>query len=290
MQILFLILVFGRFPAELGPETRSNGSGSENGAERTENQPTDKVATLTSGLNRKLKPRLKFWLVLGGFPAKPGPNIPPDGWLPWFRIGNANFIFILVFGRFPAELGPEIRSNGSGSKNGAERTENQSTDKVATLTRGLNQKLKSRLKFWVVLGRFPAKLGPKTPPDGSPRTGWLHLPWFSKGNTHFFFNFGFWQVSGRTRPRDPFQRVGLAKKVQNAQKISPRTGWLHLLAVLIRNSNMHLNFGNGHFALFFGFWRVSGRTWPRDPFQRVGLEKQCRTHRKSAHGQGGYTY
>ena len=28
----------------------------------------------------------------------------------------------------------------------------------------------------------------------------------------------------------------------------------------------------------FGFWPVSGRTWPRDPFQRVGLEKWCRTH------------
>ncbi len=30
-------LVFGRFPAELGPETRSNGSGSKNGAGRTRN-------------------------------------------------------------------------------------------------------------------------------------------------------------------------------------------------------------------------------------------------------------
>ncbi len=30
-------LVFGRFPAELGPETRSNGSGSTNGAERNKN-------------------------------------------------------------------------------------------------------------------------------------------------------------------------------------------------------------------------------------------------------------
>ena len=32
-------MVFGWFPAELGPETRSNGSGSKNGAERTQNQP-----------------------------------------------------------------------------------------------------------------------------------------------------------------------------------------------------------------------------------------------------------
>jgi hypothetical protein len=32
-----ILLVFGRFPAELGPETRSNGSGSTNDAERTQN-------------------------------------------------------------------------------------------------------------------------------------------------------------------------------------------------------------------------------------------------------------
>ena len=29
-----------------------------------------------------------------------------------------------------------------------------------------------------------------------------------------------------------------------------------------------------------GFWWVLGGTWPRDPFQRVGLEKWCRTHPK----------
>ena len=47
---------------------------------------------LTSGLNRKLKSRLKFWPV---------------------------------FGRFPAKLGPRTPLNGPGSKNGAERTYNQ---------------------------------------------------------------------------------------------------------------------------------------------------------------------
>ena len=35
------------------------------------------------------------------------------------------------------------------------------------LTSGLNRKLKSRLKFWSVFGRFPAKLGPRTPLNGS---------------------------------------------------------------------------------------------------------------------------
>jgi hypothetical protein len=30
----------------------------------------------------------------------------------------------------------------------------------------------------------------------------------------------------------------------------------------------------------FGFWTISGRTWPRDPFKRVGLEKWCRNHPK----------
>ncbi len=40
------------------------------------------------------------------------------------RIGITNYKFHLAFGGFPAELGPETRSNGSGSKNGAERTQN----------------------------------------------------------------------------------------------------------------------------------------------------------------------
>ncbi len=35
------------------------------------------------------------------------------------------------------------------------------------LTSGLNRKLKYKLKCWSVFGRFPAKLGPRTPSDGS---------------------------------------------------------------------------------------------------------------------------
>ncbi len=34
------------------------------------------------------------------------------------------------------------------------------------LTGGLNKKLKYRLKFWWVFGRFPAKLGPRSPLNG----------------------------------------------------------------------------------------------------------------------------
>ncbi len=37
------------------------------------------------------------------------------------RIENSHPSFV-SFGQFPAKLGPETRSNGSGSKNGAERT------------------------------------------------------------------------------------------------------------------------------------------------------------------------
>jgi hypothetical protein len=43
--------------------------------------------------------------------------------LPSLRIGNNNSNFHLVFGRFAAELGPETRFNGSGSKDGAERSQ-----------------------------------------------------------------------------------------------------------------------------------------------------------------------
>ncbi len=45
--------------------------------------------------------------------------------LPSLRLGNKNKYVYLVFGRFPAELGPKTRSNGSGSKNGAECTQNE---------------------------------------------------------------------------------------------------------------------------------------------------------------------
>jgi len=31
-----------------------------------------------------------------------------------------------------------------------------------------------------------------------------------------------------------------------------------------------------------GFWRIPGRTWPRDPLKRVGPEKWCRSHPKQA--------
>ncbi len=58
--------------------------------------------------------------------ARTTPRTRPDGLcavcLP--HIGNDNYNLCLVFGRFPAELGPETRSNESGSKNGAERTQN----------------------------------------------------------------------------------------------------------------------------------------------------------------------
>ncbi len=96
-------MVFGRFPAGLGPETPLNGSGSKNDAERTQNYPRrlirrpcrdhfDMFRELNSGLNRKLKYRLKLWSV---------------------------------FGLLPAKLGPRTPLNGPGSKNGAERTDNQ---------------------------------------------------------------------------------------------------------------------------------------------------------------------
>ncbi len=59
-------------------------------------------------------------------PAASGPGVRTRVrvYLPSLSIGNKNYNFRLVFGRFPAELGPETRSNGSGSKNGAERTQN----------------------------------------------------------------------------------------------------------------------------------------------------------------------
>ena len=51
------------------------------------------------------------------------PVLEHDTNLPSLRINNKNYSFCLVFGRLPAELGPETRSNGSGSRNGAESTQ-----------------------------------------------------------------------------------------------------------------------------------------------------------------------
>ncbi len=41
-----------------------------------------------------------------------------------------------------------------------------------------------------------------------------------------------------------------------------------------------LRIGNENYNFNFGFWPVSGRTWPRGPFNRVGLEKWCRNQPK----------
>ena len=38
--------------------------------------------------------------------------------------------------------------------------------------------------------------------------------------------------------------------------------------------------GHQNYNFSFGFWPVSGRTWPRDPLKRVGLEKRCINHPK----------
>ncbi len=54
----------------------------------------------------------------------PFPPMSPRFHLPSLRIGNTNQNYYLIFGRFAAELGPETRSIGSGSKDGAERTQN----------------------------------------------------------------------------------------------------------------------------------------------------------------------
>ncbi len=44
------------------------------------------------------------------------------------------------------------------------------------------------------------------------------------------------------------------------------------------SSYLSFRIGNEICNFSFVFWPVSGRTWPRDPFHRVGLEKWCRTH------------
>ncbi len=51
----------------------------------------------------------------------------------------------------------------------------------------------------------------------------VSLPSFRIGNQNYNFNFGFWPVSGRTWPRDPFNRVGLEKWYINHPTLAPGT-------------------------------------------------------------------
>ncbi len=69
-------------------------------------------------------------------------------------------------------------------------------------------------------------------------------------------------------------------------RASPRDRQHHL-AALTANIYVYIylpsfRIGNKRYNFYLGFWPVSGRTWPRDPFKRAGLEKWCRTHPKLA--------
>ncbi len=71
---------------------------------------------ISDGLSGRDRLLSNVWLVSGRT------DKPTDRYL---RVGHENYDFYLVFGWVPAELGPETRSNGWGSKNDAERTQNQ---------------------------------------------------------------------------------------------------------------------------------------------------------------------
>ncbi len=74
---------------------------------------------------RPLEGPLGYTWAFTGPPERAGGLLGRSVGLPSLSIGNANSNFYLVFGRFPAELGPDTRSNGPGSKYGAERAQNK---------------------------------------------------------------------------------------------------------------------------------------------------------------------
>jgi hypothetical protein len=82
--------------------------------------PTLKLSRLESGRNPALKPDFRR----GGTTSQWYLSLS----LVSLSIGHGNYNFDFGFGpfwgRFPTELGPEAGSNGSGSANGAERTQN----------------------------------------------------------------------------------------------------------------------------------------------------------------------
>ncbi len=93
-------------------------------------------------------------------------------------------------------------------------------------------------KFSSVFGRFSDKVGPRSLPNGLP------LPSFRIGHKNYNLYVGFWPVSGRTWPRDPFQRVGLEKWCRNhPQLTSKNVGAPPLLLTRAKRSKSG-SFGN----------------------------------------------
>ncbi len=74
-------LVFGLFPAALGPETRSKRSGSKNGAERTQSYPRRPI----------LKPFREHVLVRTHNPEPETVAVLWEGILNLLRVGNRSF-------------------------------------------------------------------------------------------------------------------------------------------------------------------------------------------------------
>ncbi len=124
---------------------------------------------------------------------------------------------------------------------------------------------------------------------------------------------GFGPNSGRTWPRDACQRVRLGNWCGTRPTLASEPNYdalslqfcgpclklickmcsyvLERKGILMSPENScsggvkHLltylpsfRIGNNKYNLNFVFWPVSGRTWPRDPLKRVGLEKWCRNH------------
>ena len=70
-------MVFGRSPAALGPETRSDGSGSKHGAERTQSEPRKpSIRAFRDGPDPQVKivnvslseGKFRRWCLAGAYP------------------------------------------------------------------------------------------------------------------------------------------------------------------------------------------------------------------------------
>ena len=140
-----------------------------------------------------------------------------------------------MFGRFPAELGPETRSNGpSLAENPTPAaTPNLKLTILDTLSQvfvflnkdrdpgpGVTECVRGAAAPEV---RPPHSGGLPPPKSSTWGAGALNLPSSRIGNKNYNFSFGVWPVSGRTWPRDPFNRVGLEKSCRTHSELAPET-------------------------------------------------------------------
>ncbi len=111
----------------------------------------------------------------------------------------------------------------------------------------------------------------------------LLLPSFRIGNKNYNCYLVFWWLfevyeglggsGGASRGLPQAPRGRPSTLFFRRERVGDHSGALQLLLAV-----PWFRIGNQNYNCYSVFWPVSGRTWPRDPLQRIGLDKLCRKH------------